>query len=81
MVISAAEWFNQVPITEHIETTVEILLVEDNPADTLLMAEALWDSPMANELRVVRNGDEALDFLITGDRSRAAPGLTLSCWT
>jgi CheY-like chemotaxis protein len=42
---------------------VEILLVEDNPADALLMEEALQDSSMPNRLSVVTNGDEALDFL------------------
>ncbi len=45
------------------EQTVEILLVEDNPADALLMEEALRDSPVPNVLRVVQNGEEALDCL------------------
>ncbi len=41
----------------------EILLVEDNPADALLMEEALQDGRIRSNLRVVRNGDEAMDFL------------------
>lgn len=42
---------------------IEILLVEDNPADALLMEEALQEDKMLNRLHVVSNGDQALDFL------------------
>lgn len=41
----------------------QILLVEDNAADVLLTREALRDTKIANELHVVRDGVEALDFL------------------
>ena len=42
---------------------VEILLVEDNPADVLLMQEALREGKMSNNLTVASNGDEAMDIL------------------
>jgi two-component system response regulator len=42
---------------------VEILLVEDNEADSDLALHALQKSKLANRIRVVRDGEEALDFL------------------
>jgi CheY-like chemotaxis protein len=44
-------------------TPIKILLVEDNPDDILLTEEALRHGRMANGLKVVRNGEDALDFL------------------
>jgi CheY-like chemotaxis protein len=40
-----------------------ILLVEDNPKDVELTLAALEESQLANEVVVVRDGAEALDFL------------------
>ncbi len=40
-----------------------ILLVEDNEGDIELTREAFEDAHFRNELHVVRDGDEALDFL------------------
>ncbi len=40
-----------------------ILLVEDNPSDVDLTKRALAKNNVANELVVVRDGQEALDFL------------------
>ena len=40
-----------------------ILLVEDNPKDIELTLAALEQSQLANEVVVVRDGEEALDFL------------------
>jgi CheY-like chemotaxis protein len=40
-----------------------ILLVEDNPHDVELTLEALADSRLANEVVVVRDDEEALDYL------------------
>lgn len=40
-----------------------ILLVEDNDADVELTLEALKENNLANEVVVVRNGEDALDFL------------------
>jgi two-component system, response regulator len=43
--------------------TVEILLVEDNSSDAELMLHALRKNNLANRIRLVRDGEEALDFL------------------
>jgi CheY-like chemotaxis protein len=42
---------------------IEILLVEDNPGDVRLTIEALNEGHMRNNLRVARDGVEALEFL------------------
>lgn len=42
---------------------VEILLVEDNPGDVRLTREALKDAKVANNLNVVSDGEQALDYL------------------
>lgn len=40
-----------------------ILLVEDNEGDILLTTEALSEGKIANNLSVVKNGKDALDFV------------------
>jgi two-component system response regulator len=42
---------------------VEVLLVEDNPNDVELTLHALRKHNLAGSIHVVRDGDEALDFL------------------
>jgi CheY-like chemotaxis protein len=42
---------------------VEILLVEDNPTDLELTLRALRDHHVCNNIQVVRDGADALDFL------------------
>ncbi|CAG0953568.1 Response regulator rcp1 [Anaerolineae bacterium] len=42
---------------------VEILLVEDNPADAELALRALQKHKLANQVIVCSDGEEALDFL------------------
>jgi two-component system, chemotaxis family, response regulator Rcp1 len=42
---------------------VEILLVEDNPGDVRLTIEALKEGKVTNNLRVAKDGEEALDCL------------------
>ena len=42
---------------------VEILLVEDNPADVVMIRSAFEDFKMLNTLQVVEDGVEALEFL------------------
>lgn len=42
---------------------VEILLVEDNPADVRLTQEALKETKVLNNLSVVADGEQALDYL------------------
>lgn len=58
-----------------------ILLVEDNPDDELLTVRSLKKANVANNIEVVRDGSEALDFLFCkgpyADREPAAPGLVL----
>ena len=52
---------------------VRILLVEANPDDVLLTRRALAKSRVANELYVVRDGQEALDYLFRGPDDPDAP--------
>jgi len=52
---------------------VEILLVEDSPADIALTQEALLDSKLANNLHVVTDGEEAMTFLQRRGGHAAAP--------
>jgi two-component system response regulator len=42
---------------------VEILLVEDNPDDEFLVLRALRKHQVSNKIHIVRDGEEALDFL------------------
>lgn len=42
---------------------IEILLVEDNPDDEELTLRALRENRLANSIHVVRDGEEALEFL------------------
>ncbi|WP_299531942.1 response regulator [uncultured Streptomyces sp.] len=42
---------------------IEVLLVEDDPGDELMTREAFEDNKIRNTLHVVRDGQEALDFL------------------
>jgi two-component system, response regulator len=51
---------------------IEILLVEDSPADVELTLHALRNVTLATHIHVARDGEEALDFLfgngVHGDR-------------
>ncbi|WP_295445435.1 response regulator [uncultured Thiodictyon sp.] len=40
-----------------------VLIVEDNPQDEMLMLRALQKSKLANRIDVVRDGQQALDYL------------------
>lgn len=42
---------------------IEILLVDDNPADIRIMQEALRDARVANRLHAARDGVECMQFL------------------
>jgi len=48
---------------KNIGSTVEILLVEDNPGDVRLTIEALKESKILNNLNVVDDGIEAMAYL------------------
>jgi two-component system response regulator len=54
-----------------------ILLVEDNPSDEALTLRALKKNNIGNEVVVVRDGAEALDYLLAADAARALPQLIL----
>ena len=51
-----------------IESAVEILLVEDNPSDVELTMHAFKRMNLANHLYVVRDGEEALEFIFSTGR-------------
>jgi len=46
-----------------IESGVEILLVEDNPNDVRLALHAFEEQKIANQVHVVRDGAEALEYI------------------
>lgn len=50
------------------ESPVEILLVEDNPSDVRLALHAFRKHNFQNQIHVVRDGAEALEFLFCTDR-------------
>ena len=60
-----------------------ILLVEDNPNDVELTLEALAEYRLANEIVVVNDGAEALDYLYRRGRfaTRAPTRRRSSSWT
>ena len=54
-------------------TTLNILLVEDDPADVELTSEALKDSKLWIKLRTVEDGEEAMAFLRRKGKYQDAP--------
>ena len=44
--------------------TFEILLVEDNEGDIILTTEALEESNLVNKINVVKNGKDAIDYVL-----------------
>ncbi|GAB2811448.1 response regulator [Streptomyces daliensis] len=52
---------------------IEVLLVEDDPGDELMTREAFADNKIGNTLHVVRDGQEALDFLYCRGEHTEAP--------
>ncbi|MGV9988385.1 response regulator, partial [Streptomyces olivaceus] len=54
-------------------TPIDVLLVEDDPGDELMTREAFEDNKIGNTLHVVRDGEEALDFLYRRGRPTQAP--------
>nr|WP_202514180.1 MULTISPECIES: response regulator [unclassified Streptomyces] len=49
------------------------MLVEDDPGDELMTREAFEDNKIRNTLHVVRDGEEALDFLYRRGAHTGAP--------
>jgi chemotaxis family two-component system response regulator Rcp1 len=52
---------------------VEILLVEDNPVDVMLTRKAFSEGRVCNNLHVVEDGEEAMDFLYKTGKYSSAP--------
>lgn len=52
---------------------IQVLLVEDDPGDELMTREAFEDNKIRNALHVVRDGEEALDFLYRVNQYVDAP--------
>jgi CheY-like chemotaxis protein len=59
-------------MTDYLEP-IEILLVEDSPADVDLTREALEDAKVHNNLHVVGDGEQALAFLRREGQYAEAP--------
>ena len=53
------------------DNDVEILLVEDNPNDEMLALHAFRKHNIVNNIQVVRDGAEALEFIFCTDRYAA----------
>ncbi len=51
----------------------DILLVEDSPGDIRLTVEALKESRITNNLHIVTDGEEAMDFLFKRGKFLEAP--------
>ena len=56
---------------------IEVLLVEDDAGDELMTREAFAEHKISNRLHVVRDGQEALDFLFRGGAPTGAPRVDL----
>ncbi len=59
--------------------SIHVLLVEDNEGDIVLTLEALEERKVVNNISVVKDGKEALDFLFETEkfRGRKLPDLIL----
>ncbi|HTK95284.1 MAG TPA: response regulator [Terriglobales bacterium] len=54
------------------QRAIEILLVEDNPADIELTLAALRRNHLVNEIHICRDGEEALEYLFGNGGEQAA---------
>jgi CheY-like chemotaxis protein len=59
------------------ENKIEIILVEDNPTDVEMTLTALKARNLANKVRVLRDGAEALDYIMNHVDCR--PGMEPHC--
>jgi chemotaxis family two-component system response regulator Rcp1 len=59
--------------SQKISKPAEILLVEDNPGDVRLTQECFKESKISNNLSVVMDGQEAIDFLQQKGKFANAP--------
>ena len=64
--------------TQQIMTAaLNILLIEDNEGDILLTTEALYEHKIINQVMVIRDGKEAIDFFSNSTRTIDAPLVVL----
>ncbi len=63
------------------EEEVEVLLVEDNPSDQELTLRALRQEGLANQVHVVNDGEEALDFIFCRGAYANGPLTALPSWS
>ena len=59
--------------TKPLHRPIEILLVEDSPADILITREAFEEARLMNAIHVVEDGVQALEFLRREGRYASAP--------
>lgn len=52
---------------------IDVLLVEDDPGDKLVIREAFADNVIGNRLHVVRDSEQALDFVYRRGEYAGAP--------
>jgi two-component system response regulator len=55
------------------DQAVEVLLVEDNSEDAEMTLHVLKKNNLTNQIKVVRDGAEALEFLLGGDSNDPTP--------
>ena len=60
-------------IVKQLTNPIEILLVEDSPADQLIATEALQQARLLNNVHAVSDGDQALAFLRRENKFQDAP--------
>ena len=60
-------------VTKSLSKHIEILLIEDSPADILLTREAFEESRILNTLHVAEDGVQAMDFLRKRGAYASAP--------
>lgn len=60
---------------------VEILLVDDNPVDMMIIKEVFFGARICNNLHVVEDGEEAMDFLYKRGKYSSAPSPETFSWT
>jgi two-component system, chemotaxis family, response regulator Rcp1 len=59
------------------ESRHEILLIEDNPADVMLVGAAFDETKIVHHLNVAADGEDALDFLFRRGSHADAPRVSL----
>lgn len=60
-------------VTKTLHKLIEILLVEDSPADVLITREAFEEAKLLNSIHVAEDGVQAMEFLRRQGRYASAP--------